>query len=154
MTEAAHRILLTGFEPFDKDSVNPSWEVARALNGELIADGVVHSVQLPCVFGAAMAALDEALARLQPTLIISLGLAGGRSEITPERVAINIDDARMLFAHALKFKPLDQDTLLNYWEACCASGKKAEALDVLRRALTLDPALDAIAAIVRGGGLS
>lgn len=66
----------------------------------------------------------------------------------------NIDDARMLFAHALKFKPLDQDTLLNYWEACCASGKKAEALDVLRRALTLDPALDAIAAIVRGGGLS
>jgi pyroglutamyl-peptidase len=95
MTEAAHRILLTGFEPFDKDSVNPSWEVARALNGELIADGVVHSVQLPCVFGAAMAALDEALARLQPTLIISLGLAGGRTEITPERVAINIDDARI-----------------------------------------------------------
>jgi len=95
MTEAAHRILLTGFEPFDKDSVNPSWEVARALDGELIADGVVHAVQLPCVFGAAMAALDEALARLQPTLIISLGLAGGRTEITPERVAINIDDARI-----------------------------------------------------------
>ena len=95
MTEAAHRILLTGFEPFDKDSVNPSWEVARALDGELIADGVVHAVQLPCVFGAAMVALDEALARLQPTLIISLGLAGGRREITPERVAINIDDARI-----------------------------------------------------------
>lgn len=95
MTAAAKRILLTGFEPFDKDSVNPSWEVARALDGELIADGVVHAVQLPCVFGAAMAALDEALARLQPALIISLGLAGGRSEITPERVAINIDDARI-----------------------------------------------------------
>ena len=95
MTEAAHRILLTGFEPFDKDSVNPSWEVARVLDGELIADGVVHAVQLPCVFGAAMTALDEALARLQPTLIISLGLAGGRTEITPERVAINIDDARI-----------------------------------------------------------
>ena len=95
MTAAAKRILLTGFEPFDKDSVNPSWEVACALDGELIADGVVHAVQLPCVFGAAMAALDEALARLQPALIISLGLAGGRSEITPERVAINIDDARI-----------------------------------------------------------
>ena len=95
MTDAAHRILLTGFEPFDKDSVNPSWEVARALNGELIAGGLVHALQLPCVFGVAMAALDEALAQLQPTLIISLGLAGGRSEITPERVAINIDDARI-----------------------------------------------------------
>ena len=92
---AAPRILLTGFEPFDKDTVNPSWEVARALNGELIAGGQVHAVQLPCVFGAAMQVLDEALAQLQPTLIISLGLAGGRADITPERVAINIDDARI-----------------------------------------------------------
>ena len=96
MTAAtAKRILLTGFEPFDKDSVNPSWEVARALDGELIAGGVVHALQLPCVFGAAMPVLDEALAQLQPTLIISLGLAGGRTDITPERVAINIDDARI-----------------------------------------------------------
>ncbi|WP_312587774.1 pyroglutamyl-peptidase I [Comamonas terrigena] len=95
MTAPAKRILLTGFEPFDKDSVNPSWEVARALDGEQIADGVVHAVQLPCVFGAAMATLDEALAGLQPSLIISLGLAGGRCDITPERVAINIDDARI-----------------------------------------------------------
>ena len=96
MTAAtASRILLTGFEPFDKDSVNPSWQVARALDGELIAGGVVHAVQLPCVFGAAMQVLDEALAQLQPTLIISLGLAGGRADITPERVAINIDDARI-----------------------------------------------------------
>lgn len=89
------RILLTGFEPFDKDSVNPSWEVARALHGETIAGAQVHAVQLPCVFGAAMEVLDEALASLQPSLVISLGLAGGRSEITPERVAINIDDARI-----------------------------------------------------------
>ena len=106
MTAAAHRILLTGFEPFDKDSVNPSWEVARALNGELIAGGLVHALQLPCVFGAAMAALDEALAQLQPTLIISLGLAGGRSEITPERVAINIDDARI--PDSAGHQPVDQ----------------------------------------------
>lgn len=95
MTAVANRILLTGFEPFDKDSVNPSWEVARALDGELIAGGLVHALQLPCVFGSAMQVLDEALAQLQPTLIISLGLAGGRTEITPERVAINIDDARI-----------------------------------------------------------
>ena len=107
MTAAtASRILLTGFEPFDKDSVNPSWEVARALDGELIAGGVVHALQLPCVFGAAMPVLDEALAQLQPTLIISLGLAGGRTEITPERVAINMDDARI--ADNAGNQPVDQ----------------------------------------------
>lgn len=89
------RILLTGFEPFDKDRINPSWEVARALDGEVIAQARVCAVQLPCVFGDAMRALDEALAEHQPVLVISLGLAGGRSEITPERVAINIDDARI-----------------------------------------------------------
>ena len=107
MTAAtAKRILLTGFEPFDKDSVNPSWEVARALDGELIAGGVVHALQLPCVFGAAMPVLDEALAQLQPTLIISLGLAGGRTDITPERVAINMDDARI--ADNAGNQPVDQ----------------------------------------------
>lgn len=88
-------ILLTGFEPFDKDTVNPSWEIARSLHGEEIAGARVHAVQLPCVFGEAMRVLNEALASQQPCLVISLGLAGGRSEITPERVAINMDDARI-----------------------------------------------------------
>lgn len=88
-------ILLTGFEPFDKDTVNPSWEIARSLHGEEIAGARVHAVQLPCVFGEAMRVLNEALASHQPCLVISLGLAGGRSEITPERVAINMDDARI-----------------------------------------------------------
>ena len=94
-TASMPRILLTGFEPFDKDTVNPAWEVARALDGEVIAGGVVQAVQLPCVFGAAMQSLDEALVAHQPVLVISLGLAGGRSEVMPERVAINIDDARI-----------------------------------------------------------
>ncbi|WP_284338030.1 pyroglutamyl-peptidase I [Comamonas sp. NoAH] len=88
-------ILLTGFEPFDKDTVNPSWEIARSLHGGEIAGARVHAVQLPCVFGEAMRVLNEALASQQPCLVISLGLAGGRSEITPERVAINMDDARI-----------------------------------------------------------
>lgn len=92
---ATSRILLTGFEPFEQNPINPSWEVARALDGEVIAGGVVHAVQLPCVFGASIKVLDEALTELQPALVISLGFAGGRSEITPERVAINIDDARI-----------------------------------------------------------
>jgi len=92
-------VLLTGFEPFDKDPLNPSWEVARALDGwqPAVRDGActVRAVQLPCVFGDAIARLEEAVAQWQPALVICLGLAGGRTEITPERVAINVDDARI-----------------------------------------------------------
>ena len=91
------RILLTGFEPFDRDRVNPSWEFARALDGWSCDGALVHAVQLPCVFGAALAQLDAALASMDspPSLVVSLGLAGGRTEITPERIAINADDARI-----------------------------------------------------------
>lgn len=89
------RILLTGFEPFDRDCINPSWEVAQALHGEVIAHAQVWAVQLPCVFGEAIRVLEEALTEHEPVLVISLGLAGGRMDITPERVAINVDDARI-----------------------------------------------------------
>ncbi|UST56039.1 pyroglutamyl-peptidase I (plasmid) [Comamonadaceae bacterium OTU4NAUVB1] len=92
---ATHRVLVTGFEPFEQDAVNPSWEVARALHGWHHAGAVVHAVQLPCVFGRAIEALDAALADVRPTLVVGLGLAGGRADWTPERVAINVDDARI-----------------------------------------------------------
>lgn len=95
MSEPAVNVLLTGFEPFDKDPVNPSWEVARALDGWVCEGATVRAVQLPCVFGKAIEQLDTALLQYQPTLVISLGLAGGRVDITPERVAINMDDARI-----------------------------------------------------------
>lgn len=89
------RILVTGFEPFEQDPVNPSWEVARALHGEVIAGATVHAVQLPCVFGAAIEQLHQALEQVRPILTVSLGMAGGRIDFTPERVAINVDDARI-----------------------------------------------------------
>lgn len=89
------RIVLTGFEPLDPEAVNPSWEIAKALDGTTIAAAPVHAVQLPCVFGEAVVALDAALLQYQPTLVVCLGLSAARSEITPERVAINVDDARI-----------------------------------------------------------
>ncbi|MDN4588373.1 pyroglutamyl-peptidase I [Xenophilus aerolatus] len=93
---ASERILLTGFEPFDRDTVNPSWEVARALDGWACEGATVQALQMPCVFGDALAALDAALAAgPAPVLAVGLGLAGGRTEVTPERVAINVDDARI-----------------------------------------------------------
>lgn len=89
------RILLTGFEPFGGESVNPSWQVAQALHGETIDGASVQSLCLPCAFGDALNVLGAQLARLRPGVVLALGQAAGRAEFSPERVAINVDDARM-----------------------------------------------------------
>ncbi|RZJ08909.1 MAG: pyroglutamyl-peptidase I [Rubrivivax sp.] len=88
-------ILLTGFEPFDGDTVNPSWEVARSLHGQRLGDAHVHARCLPTSFIGAPVALAEALLELQPGLVVGLGLASGRSEISIERIAVNLIDARI-----------------------------------------------------------
>ena len=85
-------LLVTGFEPFAGELVNPSWLVARALDGERVAGARIVAARLPCAFGAA---LDGALARSAPQLVLALGQAGGRSDFSIERVAINVDDARI-----------------------------------------------------------
>ena len=88
-------VLLTGFEPFGGESVNPSWEIARALDGWHCEGHVVHAARLSCVFGQALAELDAAIAAHRPALVVCLGQAGGRAELSIERVAINVDDARI-----------------------------------------------------------
>lgn len=89
-------ILLTGFEPFDGETTNPSWSAARAAAQLLEAEGLaVQAVQLPCVFGESITALEEALERHSPELVVCAGQAGGRPRISLERVAINCDDARI-----------------------------------------------------------
>ena len=88
-------VLLTGFEPFSGAKVNPSGEIVRGLHGRVIAGHRVEGVVLPCVFGASVRELRKALRRARPALVIALGQAGGREGVTPERVAINVDDARI-----------------------------------------------------------
>ncbi|HML10931.1 MAG TPA: pyroglutamyl-peptidase I [Stellaceae bacterium] len=88
------KALVTGFEPFDGDRVNPSFEALRLLPPRLGALEVAHAV-LPVVFGAALPALRASIAATAPDVVLCLGLAGGRSELSLERVAINIDDARI-----------------------------------------------------------
>ncbi|WP_416757570.1 pyroglutamyl-peptidase I [Roseateles sp. So40a] len=88
-------VLVTGFEPFGGEHINPSWELARALNGEAIGGARVVAVQLPCVFGEALRRLNEALARVKPVAVLAIGQAGGRCDLSLERVAINVDDARI-----------------------------------------------------------
>jgi pyroglutamyl-peptidase len=86
--------LLTGFEPFDGDAVNPSWQIAQALHGQRLHGTRVVAEQLPCTFGSAIGTLRAALRRHRPQLVMALGLAG-RSVISLERVAINVIDARI-----------------------------------------------------------
>ena len=88
-------ILLTGFEPFGGESVNPSWQVAQALHGETLAGARVRSLCLPCAFGDALDTLGAALVRQRPRIVLALGQAGGRSDFSVERIAINVDDARL-----------------------------------------------------------
>lgn len=99
-------VLLTGFEPFDRETVNPSWEAVRALDGWCQGGAVVHARRIPCVFGVALRALDAAIEELQPQLVVGVGQAGGRSELMPERVAINVDDGRI--GDNAGHQPIDQ----------------------------------------------
>ena len=90
------KLLLTGFEPFGGESVNPATEVARQLAVQVAKYHPEHEVQvtiLPTAFQAATARLQEVVAAFQPDVLVSLGQAGGRTSLTVERVAINLDDA-------------------------------------------------------------
>jgi pyroglutamyl-peptidase len=86
------KVLMTGFAPFDGESVNPSWQAVSAL-GERRDD--VAAVELPCEFAASLPALRRAIEEHRPELVVCVGQAGGRSDVTPERVAINLIDARI-----------------------------------------------------------
>ncbi|MCU0683597.1 MAG: pyroglutamyl-peptidase I [Polyangiaceae bacterium] len=89
------KVLLTGFEPFGGELLNPSLEALGRLSA-LDSVGVeVSGAVLPVVFGRAYEVLRAAIEQRRPAVVICLGEAGGRAEITPERVAINVDDARM-----------------------------------------------------------
>lgn len=99
-------LLLTGFEPFGGDSVNPSWLVAQALQGELIAGVRVQALCLPCVFGQALTVLQAAVQQHRPQVVLALGLAAVRGDISVERVAVNVDDARI--ADNAGAQPIDE----------------------------------------------
>ncbi|MCG1043570.1 pyroglutamyl-peptidase I [Mycetohabitans sp. B8] len=94
-----HTVLLTGFEPFENEPINPSWEAVRALDGARIAtpsgDAIVHARMMPVRFRTLDQALLDAIDATRPSLAICVGQAGGRADLSVERVAINVDDARI-----------------------------------------------------------
>ena len=88
-------VLITGIEPFDGETLNPSWEAARRLDGQAVAGAHLVARQLPCVIGKVVDRLRQAIDDVQPDVVICLGQAGGRVDVSVERVAINVIDARI-----------------------------------------------------------
>jgi len=110
-------VLLTGFEPFGGESLNPSEEIVRQLHGLTIIRHRVVGGLLPCVFGAALKELKHLIKLHDPVLVLCIGQAGGRAEITPERVAINVDDARIADNAGQQpvDKPINRAGPVAYW---------------------------------------
>jgi pyroglutamyl-peptidase len=92
-------LLLTGFEAFDGDAVNPSGAVAKQLDGRVVGDCVVRSAILPVQHEAARAAVAPLLEAPGLVAVVHLGLAGGRARVSLERVAVNVMDYSRPDAH-------------------------------------------------------
>jgi pyroglutamyl-peptidase len=88
-------VLVTGFEPFGGEEVNPSWMAAQALHGRSVAGHRLIGAQLPTEFGRSLEALRGLLHRHHPALVVCTGQAGGRTALSLERIAINVNDARI-----------------------------------------------------------
>ena len=88
------KILVTGFDPFGGEKVNPALEAVKSLPSE-IHGTEIHWVEIPTVFYKSAEVLEAEIVRYQPDVVLCIGQAGGRAGLTPERVAINQDDARI-----------------------------------------------------------
>lgn len=88
------KILLTAFDPFGGDKINPALEAVKLVRPEIF-DAEIIKVEIPTVFGKSIDAALAAMEKHHPDVVLCIGQAGGRFDMTPERVAINVDDARI-----------------------------------------------------------
>ena len=88
------KLLLTAFTPFDGERINPALEAVKLVK-DRIGNLLIVKLEVPTVFGQSIDTVREAIEREKPDFVLSIGQAGGRADITPERVAINLDDARI-----------------------------------------------------------
>lgn len=88
------KILLTGFDPFGGEPINPAQEAVERVNNNINGAEIIK-ITIPTVMTKSVEAIDKAIQEHNPDIVISVGQTGGRFDITPERVAINIDDFRI-----------------------------------------------------------
>ncbi len=98
-------VLVAGFDPFGGEDVNPSWEICGRLPAA-IGHARIDTVRVPTEFRRAIEVAAEAIERIEPSVVILLGQAGGRACLSVERVAINVDDARI--ADNAGWQPVDE----------------------------------------------
>lgn len=89
------KILITGFVPFLDYTMNPTMQIVEALDGKVMDDYEIAGRILSVDFQQSAQQLQQHIAEVEPKIIISLGLAGGRFKITPERIAINVKDGEV-----------------------------------------------------------
>ncbi|MGP1504421.1 MAG: pyroglutamyl-peptidase I [Eggerthia catenaformis] len=88
------KILVTGFDPFNGESINPAIESVKRLP-DTIASAEIIKLEIPTVCHKSLRVIKEAITKYNPDIILSIGQAGGRPDITVERIGINIDDCRI-----------------------------------------------------------
>ena len=88
------KILVTGFDPFGGEKINPALEAVKGL-ADTIKGAEIKKLEIPTVFNKSAEVVKKAIEEFQPDYVLNIGQAGGRYEISPERVAINVDDARI-----------------------------------------------------------
>ncbi len=91
----SNKILLTGFEPFDGETINPSWELVKRFHHKQISQHEIISKQIPTVFYESQEKLNQYIKEYDPKIIICFGQAGGSKSIRLERIAVNLNDARI-----------------------------------------------------------
>ena len=106
----ARVVLVTGFDPFAGEQLNPSWEICKRLPPE-IAGARIETCRAPCEFRRSIEVVAEAIERHRPMAVVSLGQAGGRTHLSVERVAINVNDARI--DDNAGSKPIDEPVAAN-----------------------------------------
>lgn len=111
------KVLVTGFDPFGNDKINPALEAVKQLDGIMIDDVEIVIQEVPTVFRDSIKVVIKAIETQQPDVVICVGQAGGRTQVTPERIAINVDDARI--PDNRKNQPIDEpiyeDGPVAYW---------------------------------------
>jgi pyroglutamyl-peptidase len=88
------KVLVTGFDPFGGETINPAYEAVKLVNDNIEGAEIIK-IEIPTVFGKSMIVIDKAIQKYQPDVVLAIGQAGGRTSMAVERVGINVDDARI-----------------------------------------------------------
>ena len=125
------KLLITGFDPFGGETVNPSWEAVKLLP-EVIGEFEVHRMEIPTVVGLAAEIVLKKAEEMHPDVILCIGQAGGRSAVTPERIGINIRSARI--ADNAGNQPVEEPVIFGGPDGIFSTVPVAEMAQAIREA--------------------